>query len=187
MAINIQGEVSYVGCVLSLSERNEYHDSDFFAYVWDEAENRVSRIMYGTTRGYSASYAEVDATPEIIEKAKMWREEKVLAHAQEMENAKACIPDVGKQVIVVTKRGKNKGKSGVVTKRAANPFQHYNKNGYNKPESLFNQRVQIRTEEGEYFWVDLLNTRVVGHEDADLYASNSILKVAGFKAVAYSF
>ena len=42
-----------VGKVLSLRERNGYHDSDFFATYWCEIENKPKTIEYATTRAYS--------------------------------------------------------------------------------------------------------------------------------------
>jgi hypothetical protein len=59
-----------VGCVLNTRERNGYDDSDFYATYWDEYDQSVKTIEYATTRGWTyCNHADVDATPEVIEKA----------------------------------------------------------------------------------------------------------------------
>ena len=79
---------THVGCVLETWERNGYDDSDFFALVWDEQNQRLETIEYGTTRGWTyANVATVDATPEVIAKAKEYKVQQLigsfLANAQE--------------------------------------------------------------------------------------------------------
>lgn len=64
--------VTYEGAVLATRERNGYHDSDFYAVVWDEEAGRLTTVEYGTTRFPSCGSAEVDATDEVIEKARAW-------------------------------------------------------------------------------------------------------------------
>lgn len=57
------------GCVVSLSEANGYHDSDFFATYYDAETDSFKRVMYATTRGWTyAAGASIDATPEVREK-----------------------------------------------------------------------------------------------------------------------
>jgi hypothetical protein len=59
-------DVTYEGCVVSLTERNWHDDSDFMAVVWDEATGKFTEVMYATTRGWTyLNSASVDATPEV--------------------------------------------------------------------------------------------------------------------------
>jgi hypothetical protein len=61
------------GCVLSTREYNGYHDSDFYATVWDEEAGCVREIEDGTTRCYAPSkYSRADATDEVRAKARNW-------------------------------------------------------------------------------------------------------------------
>ncbi|QDN94948.1 hypothetical protein FNV58_01050 (plasmid) [Streptomyces sp. RLB1-9] len=63
-------ERTYEGAVLRLRERNGYDDSDFYALVWDEEQQRVREIQYATTRGWTYhNGASIDATHEVIAKA----------------------------------------------------------------------------------------------------------------------
>ncbi len=66
-------QVSWIGCVLETRERNYHDDSDFYALVWDDSEQRVRSIDYATTRGWTyPNSATVDATPEILAKVEAW-------------------------------------------------------------------------------------------------------------------
>jgi len=68
-------DVSFVGCVLSLREKNGYDDSDFFARVWDEEKQNVHEVMYATTRGWTyKNGATIDATDDVKAKAEAWEE-----------------------------------------------------------------------------------------------------------------
>ena len=63
----------FTGCVLAIDERNGYHDSDFYATVWDEEKQCVRTIDDGTTRCYAPSkYHRADASPAVWEKARAW-------------------------------------------------------------------------------------------------------------------
>ena len=64
--------VTYDGAVLATRERNYYNDSDFYAIVWDEEKQVVKSVEYATTRFGGGGDAGVDATPEVIEKAKAY-------------------------------------------------------------------------------------------------------------------
>ena len=62
--------VSHEGAVLCTYERNGYHDSDFYAMVFDAAANEVRTIEYGTTRGWTYhNGATVDADEATVEAA----------------------------------------------------------------------------------------------------------------------
>lgn len=65
-------EYTHVGCVLSLGENNHYDDSNFYAHVWNEETQTVDKIYYDTTRCYTGTTAQVDATDDVRKKAKAW-------------------------------------------------------------------------------------------------------------------
>lgn len=65
---------SYIGATLADREENHYHDSDFYAVVWDEEEQHIKSVYYGTTSFPSPRSAVVDATPEVLAKATNWLE-----------------------------------------------------------------------------------------------------------------
>lgn len=62
-------EEHYVGAVLSEYEHNGYHDSDFYAIVWDAETETVKHVEWGTTRFPMFNSCAVDATDEVREKA----------------------------------------------------------------------------------------------------------------------
>jgi len=64
-------EIAYEGAVLQTFERNGYDDSDFYAIVYDAEADAIRHIQYATTRGWTyPNYATVDATPEVLDKAR---------------------------------------------------------------------------------------------------------------------
>lgn len=160
-------ERTFDGCVLQLRERNGYDDSDFEALVWDDAQGCARWIMYATTRGWSyPNNAVVDATDEVLAKYNAWND--AIRSAREAKAKRLDDADAtkGKEVVVV-KGKKYLGKTGTVIWRGANKFGTYYKNGYNKPSDYYNQRVGVKTETGETFFIPLEYVRVVGFEDVD--------------------
>jgi len=110
----IETKETYTERVLEVYEDNGYNDSDFYAVVWDDEQNCLLHKQYATTRFYSEGYgAKVDATPEIIEKAKAEKTKYFLKFAIEsdIENAKSI--KIGKRV-EVTRGRKNRGVIGEV-------------------------------------------------------------------------
>ena len=61
-------DVQYEGCVIGTYEHNGYHDSDFYAVVWDEEKQAVTEVEYDTTRCGGGGRAEIDATDEVLRK-----------------------------------------------------------------------------------------------------------------------
>jgi len=58
--------VQYRGLVLADRERNFYHDSDFYAVVWDEEKGDTFQVEYATTRFSTYdNRCSVDATDEV--------------------------------------------------------------------------------------------------------------------------
>lgn len=60
-----QEKPCYHGCVLDTYEHNGYHDSYWYAVVWDEAAGRIKEIEYDTTAAPGGGWAEIDVTPEV--------------------------------------------------------------------------------------------------------------------------
>ena len=62
------GEKLGIGSTISKTEKNGYHDSDFYATYWNG--EKIVSIQYDTTRfgGYGSAF--VDATDEVLELAK---------------------------------------------------------------------------------------------------------------------
>jgi hypothetical protein len=107
--------MTHVGLVLGLSERNGYHDSDFYAYVWNWEKQEPEEIFYATTRFPSTgANAVVDATAEVVAAYDAYRAKKAeqKAAAQAVEDAKQIA--VGKKVVVARGRKVPKGTVGKV-------------------------------------------------------------------------
>ena len=96
----------FTGCVLGVTENNGYHDSDFFAIVWDNEQNCVRTIEDGTTRAYAPSkYHRPDASIEVLEKARAWWASEIgPKKAKETLLARANAIEVGSIVKVVKGR-----------------------------------------------------------------------------------
>lgn len=124
----IETKESYVGRVLETYEENGYHDSDFYAVVWDDETNSILHKQYATTRFYSNGYgAKVDATPEVIAKATAERKARFLKSAIEKDEETAKTVAKGKMVEINRGR-KNRGIIGEVF-WVGNPekFSYYSK------------------------------------------------------------
>ena len=124
----IETKESYVGRVLETYEENGYHDSDFYAVVWDDETNSILHKQYSTTRFYSNGYgAKIDATPEIVAKATAERKTRFLKSAIEKDEETAKTVAKGKMVEINRGR-KNRGIIGEVF-WVGNPekFSYYSK------------------------------------------------------------
>lgn len=108
-------QVTYAGAVLDTYERNGYHDSDFFAVVWDAEAGGVRSILTHSTAWWSGhSGAVVDATEEAWEAARAAILPKVVEALRKLAEEEAVKPYVDRRVRSLTTRGKNKGVEGVV-------------------------------------------------------------------------
>lgn len=106
----------YRGQVIREYERNGYDDSDFYAVVWDEEKQEPRHVMWGTTRAWTyACGCVVDATPEVLEKYNAWCKRRDAAWAAYHKLEAKYIPAKGKIIRSTTRRGKAKGKQGMVT------------------------------------------------------------------------
>ena len=117
-------ERDFHGCVLAIDERNGYHDSDFYATVWDEERQCVRTIDDGTTRFAAPSkYHRADASLEVREKARSWwaREVGPKQGANVLLGQRLSI-NVGDTVKVVKGRKIVKGTVGVVVWKGRDSF-----------------------------------------------------------------
>lgn len=113
-------KTTYEGRVLSLGERNGYHDSDFYAVVW--TGSHTAQVQYASTRGWSyPNGAWVDATPEVLEAYKAFQATQREAAEKAREKARkaaaekaAKIPKKGDQVVVVGGRKVKQGTEGKI-------------------------------------------------------------------------
>lgn len=147
-------EPRYVGAVLDDREENGYHDSDFYAVVWDAEEARLKRVGYNSTRHAGGGSCKVDATPEVYEKAKEWLFEwaKGVIRQKYEEDSTACVKD--RKVRVVKGRKVPKGTEGILFWKGE--YQHYTKVGIALSEE--------KDEKGGYkdvAWTYLKNIEVV--------------------------
>lgn len=111
---------TFVGCVLDTYEVNGYDDSDWYAIVWDESTQSVHLEQYDTTRGVMYGSATVDATPDVIEKARMFATDVLTTN----KIADHKIVGEGKTVKSLTVRGKAKGITGTVERLERDPYKH---------------------------------------------------------------
>jgi hypothetical protein len=114
--IEYQGETRslgpelFKGAVLDTYEANGYDDSDWYAIVWDAEKETVHTVMYDTTRAAAMGRADVDATPDAIEKAYDFAFR--VKFESEIKDFKIVAP--GKHVKSLTKKGKAVGAVGTV-------------------------------------------------------------------------
>lgn len=111
----VEPTVTHEGFVLATRERNGYHDSDFYAIVWDDDANEPREIWYATTSGWTYhNGATVDATPEIRARYNAWRAQRDAEERARAEEEERKRPVKGKTVRSLTTRGKNVGITGKV-------------------------------------------------------------------------
>jgi len=68
---------SHVGLCLFETERNGYHDSDFYMTVWNPVEKKPETIQFATTRGwcYPCYGSAPDASDEVRAEYAEWKKE----------------------------------------------------------------------------------------------------------------
>ena len=143
---------NFNGCVLSVREYNGYHDSDFYATVWDEEQGRVREIEDGTTRFPAPSkYHRPDASFEVKEKARAWWAREVghkMAYGVLM--GQRAFIDLGCEVEVFKGRKVSKGTKGEVVWKGEDGF---------KPKAY---RIGIRLTDGSRVYTAMENTIKLG-------------------------
>jgi len=182
----IETKETYTERVLEVYEDNGYNDSDFYAVVWDDEQNCILHKQYATTRFYSEGYgAKVDATPEIIEKAKAEKEKYFLKFAIEsdIENAKSI--KIGKRV-EVTRGRKNRGVIGeVFWVGRPEKFSYHSKEYHNIGIKLNDERDDNGKFKNIVFAYDY-NCDVINFETY-LTEKTELKKRANLKAKTYSY
>jgi hypothetical protein len=158
MPVTINGETLYEGAVLGLRERNGYHDSDFYAMVWNG--EAIRSVEYATTRFGGGGTARVDATAETVEAARAYVAKLLASRYTEAERRRLDEPvslSKGERVRFLKKvtftdkkRGgakvtANAGETGVVI--WAGHFGTFYRNGYNRPDRS-NLRVGVKLDDG---------------------------------------
>lgn len=119
MAITFRTETGerreiFAGAVLADREENGYHDSDFYAVVWDEEKQALRRIDYATTRFDGGGTCRIDATPEVHAKAQRWLAEWAAPQIERMKRAEAAEIVRGDRVRVVRGRKVKRGTEGAI-------------------------------------------------------------------------
>ena len=153
--INGKEEVLYEGCVLNWFEHNGYHDSDWYAEVWDEETGSVELVEYMTTRCGCFGKAEVDATPDVLRKAyryykgvaKPWFERYNVEQAKKIRK--------GDTVRIV--KGRKVKKGSVVKVFWAGTV-------YNRYSRMEEDRIGVEVD-GERVFISAENAEPVGWED----------------------
>jgi hypothetical protein len=108
---------THVGLVVALFEENGYHDSDFFAMVWNPETKSLNRILYDTTRGAMYGGAYVDATPEVLAEVEAMQERNRAEHNARREELYSKCAEKGAVARVNGLKGKNlhlNGTEGIV-------------------------------------------------------------------------
>jgi hypothetical protein len=106
------GKREFEGRVIETRERNFYHDSDFYAVVWDDEAADIREIEYATTRFGGGGGATADLTPEWEADMKARLASKAAGILMDAARADRATPGMGKHVVVVA--GRRKGLHGVV-------------------------------------------------------------------------
>jgi len=144
-------ERSYEGATLCMRERNYYHDSDFYAVVWDEVEQETKYIEYATTRGWTyANGARVDATDEIKAKAAEYQYVRYLEQLQKANQRQSREIATDRRVKVIKGRKVLIGTEGTVKWTGMGNYR--------------NMRARIETDKGEEHWIDCSNLEIIEPE-----------------------
>ena len=100
-----EAKVEYEGCVLDTWEHNGYHDSDWYALVWDRDAQELKQIEYDTTRAAGGGWAKIDATAEVLKEVYRYYKKAVTEHFDKVENP-ALAKKIGKGDVVVIVKGR---------------------------------------------------------------------------------
>ena len=182
----IETKETYVGRVLETYEENGYHDSDFYAIVWDDETNSLIHKQFATTRFYSNGYgAKIDATPEVITKATAERKARFLKSAIEKDEETAKTVAKGKMVEINRGR-KNRGIIGEVF-WVGNPekFSYYAKEHRSVGIKLDDERDDNGKFKNIVFAYDY-NCDVINFE-SHLTDTKELEEIATNKAKSYSY
>lgn len=107
MAIMCEGVKTYIGRVLTEYENNGSSDSDFFAVVWDDEADSIKVVEYGSTRHGGSYGCDIDATAEVIAKAKAYKAEVSAEYSARFEYLAGGLAENGKSATIAGVKGKN--------------------------------------------------------------------------------
>lgn len=147
MGVSIDGvqQDQYTCCVLWHREENGYHDSDWYATVWDKETKSVKEVLFMTTRAGMYGSAEIDCTLENKIKACRWLARVYYNGAIKGQEWNTL--SIGRRVEVTKGRKVKKGTIATVSKILKNDYQSWNK------------RVLLKLEDGETIWTYRDNIR----------------------------
>lgn len=144
---------SYVGATLGEYERNGRDDSDFYAIVWDEEKQKVRSFEYNSTRYAGGGNCVVDATPEVLAKAKAYYKPLVAENIRKASEIEAKKIHKGDRVRVVKGRKVKIGTEGTL-------FWVGDTRSFTRGGTV-STRVGIKTDDGETFFLESTNLEVV--------------------------
>ena len=157
---------SFVGAVIARGEHNHYHDSYFYAVVWDDEAGRTREVeTHSTAYGGPWPSVTIDATPEVLAKVDQYRREQWVYSSVLNADRARHTPIVGDRVRSTTTRGKNKGVQGIVGHVAADT--------YSRDESA--QRLRVQLDDGEQRWLSGSRVEIIDPRPIDY---NAILRIA---------
>jgi hypothetical protein len=157
---------TYAGCVLGLGSKGYVGDSDFYAIVWDEEAQAVVTALYETTRCAADGRAVVDATPEVIAKAKEWLKDWAAKALTVGYKTKATeeLYNIDKGTVVRVFKGRKVpiGTVGTVFWKGEKHYGvSYRNTGFYRGTSRFYgdivTRIGFNDAEGNTFWTNIEN------------------------------
>jgi hypothetical protein len=166
-------ETTFVGKVLELRERNGYHDSDFFATVWDDEQKKPREIEYATTRGWTyPNGADIDATPEVKAAYAAYSEERRKKEIAAYEAERAKMPALGDKIRVIAGRKIPKGTEAEVVWVGEDSFACRRLDRYKSPYSYMlpwrynaeRYRIGVRLLDGTRVFTAAKNIEIISRE-----------------------
>jgi hypothetical protein len=98
--VSSDGTRRYVGATLALREHNGYHDSYFYATVYDAEADRLTDVEYNSTAFAGGGTAYLDATTETLDAVeRMWERDFLSTLVAEFD-AEQNAPTKGKRVVL---------------------------------------------------------------------------------------
>lgn len=153
--INGTWEKTYEGKVLHWYEQNGYHDSDWYADVWDEENRAIKSVCFMTTRCACSGYAELDATDDVLRQVYRYTKRMATSYYDFRNEEDAKTPHKGDIVRVVRGRKLKKGMEVPVFWAGTryNPYSRQNE-----------ERIGVEVD-GDRVFTSADNVEVVGWKD----------------------
>jgi hypothetical protein len=143
MSIWINGEEKYKGMVLRVREHNGYHDSYFYAVVWNPETKETFEVEVWATAYAGGYHHTIDASPEL-------QAEVQAIHNRERAEHEAKQVRAGRKVRVIKGRKVAHGTEGEVFWMGTKKFGGKNQT-----------RVGIKDAQGTVYWTSASNVEVV--------------------------